>query len=437
MCRKTLTHHRIEGQENRRNVRPRGEPLGHGYQEGPYLDVVVNTKGCGDSLSLWSVLEFIWVVFTVSLYTIYTVIMTWTSDTIFQSLYKLTMYGCAFGLAYALYCCIPYAKAYTMSGVIGLYSYMRQVWRRILRIEINPLVWISIGLTWVVFAVVVVWLAYDVKIVKDDVSGIHVEMSGIQYNVSRLQTDVIELGIRLTDVENGLDVLQKQVANGFERMGTEIKELDAKMVQQTDYLNEKYSSYIEGGGWVQTTDTYVRETMYSIFSKLSSKTITRSEFGLGCFLEGTKIQIDKDGNTVNVEDLKDGDFVYSKSLDRVVPIKILFSYGEETGTMYEITTGSFSVVVTKTHPMKLCRRAGAARGFDCDENIAAEGIHPGNWTQTVKGYQKIVSVEKISVDKALVYNFMLDVDGEVLVTRRDIIADGIVTLDLEAQKQHH
>merc|ERR1719336_2082259 len=136
---------------------------------------------------------------------------------------------------------------------------------------------------------------------------------------------------------------------------------------------------------MKAADGYVRETMYFIFKRLSSKPLTRAEFGLGCFMEGTLIQIDAQGNTVPVEQLKNGDFVFHPLWERQVRIKTVI-YGDESGVMYKIhSNDSKSVVVTETHPMVLCDAVNGVV-IACGHNIAAKNVATGNWTQSVNGY---------------------------------------------------
>eukprot|EP01084_Bolivina_argentea_P284022 486616_1 len=423
-CRLPLNRRRNQGNGRKsQRHKPRGEPLGPGYMKNAEgWQEATTTKGCGKSII--SVLETIWIIFMLFTYTLYTIIVTWTADTIFQSIYKITMYLLILLGVYCVYYSTPFMIKKFIQG-------LKWIIRKIKTVETNPCVWIVVTL-------IIIWcsmltagfvLGYEVMMVNfDDIRG---QMAGIQLNVTDLQIQVVNLKNRIVNVEIGVDRLRNDMDIGFAKLGNNIKALDAKLVNQTDYLNKKYSEYIENDNWIRKADTYVRETMYSVFNRLSSRSITRAEFGLGCFLKGTKIQIDKDGNTVNIEDLIDGDYVYSPTLNRLIKIKILFLYGEETGTMYEITTkGSLSVIVTETHPMKICNN-------NVCNNIAAKDIFVGNWTQTINGNQEIISVEEISVENALVYNFMLDIDGNTLVTFRDVIANGIISLDLEAQKQHH
>ncbi len=99
-----------------------------------------------------------------------------------------------------------------------------------------------------------------------------------------------------------------------------------------------------------------------------------------------------------------------------------------------MTKDLLTVTVTETHPMKICAEINNV--FDCN-NIAAQNISRGNWTQTINGYQQIISVQKMKVQNVMVYNFMLDVVDNTQITSRAVIANGIYSLDLFAQQQHH
>ena len=160
--------------------------------------------------------------------------------------------------------------------------------------------------------------------------------------------------------------------------------------------------------------------------------IKRERLGWGCFIEGTQIQINKDGTLINVEQLNNNDYVYSPILDKQVKIRNI-TEGLETGYMYEfITMDSMSVIVTATHPMKMCGTTVLCDAH-CDYNVAAENVQAGDWTLTENGYQQICSIRKILVDGVMVYNFVVD-DEEALHT---VMANGIHTFDLMKQKQHH
>jgi len=380
-------------------------------------------------LNCMSVLETLWIMFMGIVYTLYAIIVTWTAQCIFEAMVKVAVYVSIAYVLYALYYIVPFAVRKSIDGLKWMARRAKENWS----VRTHPLM---ITAMLIIFPWLIM-LTLGYRINMETIRNIQDKIADIEIDVTVLQTKVVDLTRRVTDVEVGLRDLQKTVEVGFDALGNNVKALDDKIVRTTQEWNQTYSSYIEGDGWIKKADTYVRETMYSVFHKLSSKTITRQEFGLGCFMQGTKIQVDEHGTTVNVEELKDGDYVYSPALGELVKIKVLFLYGEETGNMYEITThDGFSVVVTETHPMKICRN-GDDDVFDCRHNIAAKDVLPGNWTVTLNGYAQIESVEAISVENALVYNFMLDVADDVLVTFRDVMANGIVSLDLEAQKRHH
>ena len=70
------------------------------------------------------------------------------------------------------------------------------------------------------------------------------------------------------------------------------------------------------------------------------------------------------------------------------------------------------------------------------QNIPANKVQKYDITETnYAGNQAIINVKKIHGDSIMVYNFEYDLN-DVLITDRTVVANGINTLDLYAQKEH-
>ena len=161
-------------------------------------------------------------------------------------------------------------------------------------------------------------------------------------------------------------------------------------------------------------------------------TITRQHFGLGCFINGTMIQLDEYGTMKSIEELNEYDVVYNPDLNKTFSIKVMTMGPEQDGYIYQfITNDSLSVSVTKTHPMKICNPSNVV----C-ENIAAAEVQEGSITETVNGYQEIVKINKSRADGVMVYNLWLDMNEDRSDIERTIIANGIHTFDLKVQSMN-
>jgi len=69
------------------------------------------------------------------------------------------------------------------------------------------------------------------------------------------------------------------------------------------------------------------------------------------------------------------------------------------------------------------------------QNIAAKDVKVGDISETINNKQKIINIEKLTANGSMVYNFEYDLDN-IPVNLRTIIANGVYTLDLFAQKQN-
>ena len=226
----------------------------------------------------------------------------------------------------------------------------------------------------------------------------------------------------------------------FEKLSSiQIKEIHTVMNDNVKhfekYCDDEYNNLLKTKPWVRKWDDLVLDII-RVCTQMD-KMKARGLLGLGCFLQGTNIWIDEFGDYVNVEQLENGFYVYNPVLNKNIKINSVIG-GYETGFVYNITTDNLlSVVVTQTHPMMI------ATGFNksININVAAKDVGVGNYTWTVEGIDKIISVEKIRVQNIAVYNFMFDESemgkNEIKHTiSRAVIANGIYTLDLKAQICH-
>eukprot|EP01083_Nonionella_stella_P087667 243947_1 len=206
-----------------------------------------------------------------------------------------------------------------------------------------------------------------------------------------------------------------------------MKDMNEALVAKEQRWNATVNEMIQDRSsmWAKIDDTAAN--MWLGFGLIP---ITRSKFGLGCFVKDTLIQVDAFGTVKRIQDLNASDTIFNPDLSQTFKM-LFFTQGPETGMLYQIVTSdSFQVTVTKTHPMKICH--GEGQSMEC-ENIAASNVFEGNWTQTSNGYQTIVKINQIPAHNVTVYNAWLDMLPNQPMIKRSIIANGIHTLDLYAQ----
>jgi len=113
---------------------------------------------------------------------------------------------------------------------------------------------------------------------------------------------------------------------------------------------------------------------------------------------------------------------------KYVRIKVSVA-GSEDGTIYKfVLSDGKEISVTETHPMKILHN-------EVFQNIAAKDVKVGDISETINNKQKIINIEKLTANGSMVYNFEYDLDN-IPVNLRTIIANGVYTLDLFAQKQN-
>jgi hypothetical protein len=86
------------------------------------------------------------------------------------------------------------------------------------------------------------------------------------------------------------------------------------------------------------------------------------------------------------------------------------------------------VEVTETHPMKIMQNGEFW-------NIAARNVKIGDIIEAQDSNSMIQNIEISQGNGRIVYNFEYDLEDIPLINR-SIIANGVITLDLLAQKEH-
>jgi len=158
---------------------------------------------------------------------------------------------------------------------------------------------------------------------------------------------------------------------------------------------------------------------FSVF--FSTQGASRAFFGLGCFEENTRIAINQYGDSVLVQHLYQGIWVWSPELRKQVRVRN-FVVGPEDEDMFKISTSDGkNVTVTSTHGMKIRNVDGSWRP------TLAKEVVIGSLTVTTEGIREIVSIERIPGNGRIVYNF--EVDGH------SVFSDGVETFDLFVQGQ--
>jgi len=269
------------------------------------------------------------------------------------------------------------------------------------------------------------------------IGGLELSIDGIIKRLDKIEFDVFQLTLRVDNMEYKLNNLTKVVDGLSTTVGiisNQVQRVDNRLNQVQKKLDNMYTDMMDNSPNVKWADTMFGNAVYNIMKKFKKDPITRRDFGLGCFIGGTQIQISKHGDVISVEALMDGDFIYNPILDKEMRIKT-FIAGPENGYLYNVsTTDGLYVIVTETHPMILCDNT---QQMSCQNNIAVKNVFVGNRTLTKNGLQRINNVTKIKSNDLMVYNFMYDMDNHDNILFHSVIANGIYTLDLYAQQHHH
>eukprot|EP01084_Bolivina_argentea_P084319 152530_1 len=272
------------------------------------------------------------------------------------------------------------------------------------------------GIVYLLFGILVCWCCvtcskyFDFRRNVSQINGLMWILFGIIFALMAILFMIVyNHDIRIGNLEYGYNIL----ADGM-------REFDHRLTNLSNTFNDTlYTPWLEKEGFVKVLDDQIVRTI--------------NRFGLirraGCFIEGTQIQIDKYGNTKNIEDFRTNDYIYSPFLDK--EINVIPIYGNETGYMYQfITNDSFSMIVTVKHPMLICV------DDNCNQNIAAKNVYQRNSTLTINGQQQFIKVKQIQVENVKVYNLLLMIGENEPITSRIVIANGIYSLDFHEQQKH-
>eukprot|EP00485_Elphidium_margaritaceum_P007768 CAMPEP_0202703890 /NCGR_PEP_ID=MMETSP1385-20130828/16681_1 /ASSEMBLY_ACC=CAM_ASM_000861 /TAXON_ID=933848 /ORGANISM="Elphidium margaritaceum" /LENGTH=358 /DNA_ID=CAMNT_0049361811 /DNA_START=33 /DNA_END=1109 /DNA_ORIENTATION=- len=246
-----------------------------------------------------------------------------------------------------------------------------------------------------------------------------VALAAYAFAILKNRDDINDLTAKVLDHEMWLQHLQRSV----DVLEGTVEVLDDRFTTWTKKADERYTKFLAETEKMQKVEQLASK-MWEGFGLI---TVTRQHFGLGCFVEGTLIQVDEHGNVKPIETLNEHDTIWNPDLAQAMKIRVL-TIGPEDGFIYKfVTNESLSVSVTKTHPMKICDE-------QCG-NMAAADVLVGDLTQTVYGLQEIVAIDKVQASNATVYNIMLDMnaDNSSAHHQRSMVANHIHTFDLYVQ----
>jgi len=199
--------------------------------------------------------------------------------------------------------------------------------------------------------------------------------------------------------------------------------MDDRISKQIEALDVKYTKKLEENKSVQK----VEELASKMWEGFGLITITRQHFGLGCFAEGTLIQIDEFGTVVPVESLnRNGSMVFNPAMNEAMRVKV-FTMGPEDDDVFTIVTASgYVLTVTDSHPIWMCSR-------DRCNMVRADVLSTGDFVETVNGLEKVMDITSKPGAGMVVYNVMLDMDADEQMMNRVLIANNITTGDLMVQ----
>eukprot|EP01084_Bolivina_argentea_P134026 236481_1 len=169
-----------------------------------------------------STLESIWYYFIFIAYTSYTIIITWTSETIIKIF-------CYWILLLAFYTTFR-LSSYIIKMIIQCIKYVKSLIsslnKRILDTRTNPLVWI-------LFAVTLVWClsnTQSIYAITNTLTTIQTNINSLKIDISDLQSAVNSLITNeITNLETNLHNLQHTVERGFETLGNSAQKMDNTM----------------------------------------------------------------------------------------------------------------------------------------------------------------------------------------------------------------
>jgi hypothetical protein len=242
--------------------------------------------------------------------------------------------------------------------------------------------------------------------------------------------------IRLRELEEAVRATQDWVIKldkKIDGVALEMKQYYDKKLEEQNYAIKKLDDNLI---WLGVSIVDLGKRIGLVEEKLNSASYFRNLLGLGCFPEGTMIQIDKAGNVAPIETLLGGASIWNPDLGKEVLLRFRV-IGYENGTLYTFTLNDgLTVRVTETHPMKVLSNSTFSSNIWV--NVAAKDVAEGSWMVTVNGKQQVTKITTLEVVDLLVYNLEYALDEDVHAdNQRSLIADGVHTYDFAAQKKHH
>ena len=247
----------------------------------------------------------------------------------------------------------------------------------------------------------------------------HFKIINLEEEVVKIKSDIQNIWVKIKNLELKVDDVM-----------TEIKDFATKIDQTIEIkavrpIDDIYSKLLSQNPWMKTID----DNFLKIFSFFAGDHKARQFFQLGCFLEGTQIQRDAFGNTINVEYVKDGMYVWNHELNMKIRVRNSLA-GNENGIIYKFKlSDGLEITVTDTHPMKIMKDGQYI-------NVAAKNVIIGDITESINYKQTIIEIQQIPANGVMVYNFEFDIPEESPINNRILIANGIHTYDYIAQKQN-
>jgi len=286
----------------------------------------------------------------------------------------------------------------------------------------------------VIIIVVILVISIKLMLLDSKVKDIGKDLDDFKnYTLTRLN----DITIRISTIEISMIMLEESVSVLFKRIGKIDEDLviireNVKFVdKKIDDVHVTFDTFYNASLVNYPIIREVEISVKTIWDKLAGAPLTRQALGLGCWPAGTRIQLNKSGKTILVEDVNSNTFIWNPVLNEEIEVRTPLP-SPENGFLWKFTTNdSLSVRVTETHAMRVYDSIGW-------KNVAAKNVVKGDYMETINGVSQVVMIEKIPVSNVPVYNFLYKTAPEdIPVHQRVVISDGIYTLDLHAQEEHH
>ena len=202
-----------------------------------------------------------------------------------------------------------------------------------------------------------------------------------------------------------------------------------------EWCNSTYSADEFGYDdyWVYRKSDHMYIAGYDYVGKNDIIIDTNYSFG-ECFIAGTKVQCNLNGETKNIEKFKAGDTVISydifsgKYYEAQVRELVIHDGVEKARILADITLEDGSILtLTPNHPIY------TENGFKAISNKKYEELNIGNLAQTSEGLKKITSIKIYECKPTVVYNLKIRDYDEVIDddTYDTYIANGVIVHNLK------